>query len=164
MIVFISFIFNVTMNKYFADFEFSTAMGNHYWFPIFIFAKDEKQAQENTNAIATAIKEHYILKKQASPKLIMGPVGQLLVNDHISKRQKGKLEILQIAVWKFKQLPAVPELSFNEHTQLVEKSFPYREHEIARSIEQHKIPVTVIKKKMMGFDEFLLINVVDQTK
>lgn len=152
------------MNRYFVEFEFKSNMGNRYWLPLLIEANNDNEANETWQRIKTSFSEHYEVLRSAPPKLYIQGINSELIDEYIDGRYSGKVETLEVAVWKFKDVNPSPELNFNQSIELIdleEKKFD-EDKDIAQTISRHKFPVRVISKNqdIDDFEEFNLINVV----
>lgn len=151
------------MSYYFIEYEFKSHLGNSYWFPLYINAYNLSSAEANANAIQVAIEEHHTLKRRSELKLVHQQINSEYLIEYTSKRMKGKIEILEMDIWRFKDIETVSELNFSEHLQLVEYS-SLSDHVVATMIAQYKFPVKPFYgNPEIDTNDFLLISVVEPT-
>lgn len=150
------------MANFFTEIEFKTLFDNHYWFPLFLTADSLDQAEENTQAVVTALNENYIVKRSAVPRLYIPGLTSEYIDEYIANRLSGKLAILQFRVWRFKDFIADSTLNFTENLNLVNFYNVIDSSTIASVTEQHNFPVRQLLSNQTAndFDDFLLINVV----
>ncbi|MHA8101879.1 hypothetical protein PQG46_08555 [Aquirufa nivalisilvae] len=148
--------------RYLVEYEFETDFGNRYWFPLFITAENETLAEFSAKTAQTAIEEKYKRIRRTKVQRIVNSINAEYLSEYVKNRLTGKLQILEFAVWRFTDLTTNPELSFNEHIELIESSDIILSDFIAKTVSRHRFPVRVIKNNsLIDFDEFLLVNVVD---
>lgn len=148
--------------RYLVEYEFKTNMDNHYWLPLFINAENEMEARIIDSTIQTAINAHYVLKPNPSLRLVYDGINAEQIETYIRQRFVGRVETLELDIWRFKSIPTIPELNFNEHLALIEVSENFSEEFIAKTIERHQFPVRLYSHNSdFEFKEFLLLNVVD---
>lgn len=148
------------MPNYFVEYEFKSHLGNYYWFPLYINADNLSFAEANAKAVQAAIEEHHTLTRRSELRLVVQQINAEYLMEYTRRRMKGKIEILEIDVWRFKDVETVPELNFSDHLQLVEYS-SLSDDIIATMVAQHKFPVKIFYgNSEIDTNEFLLISVV----
>ncbi|MHA8060981.1 hypothetical protein PQG22_06870 [Aquirufa beregesia] len=148
--------------RYLVEYEFETDFGNRYWFPLFITAENETLAEVRAKTAQTAIEEKYKQIRRTKVQLIINSINAEYLSEYVKNGLTGKLQFLEFDVWRFTDLTTNPELSFNEHIELIESSDKILSDFIAKTVSRYKFPVRVIKNNsLIDFDEFLLVNVVD---
>jgi len=152
------------MQKYFLEIEFKTPMNNIYWLPIFIESDNLNESKETTQRIKTAFEEHYSIIRISEPKQYIIGLNSDFLDEYIQNRFSGKVELLELDVWKIKDIETSPDVNFNANIDLVdlEKKISESDMEIANTIARHQFPVSVIRQNQDSpeFKEFLLVNVV----
>lgn len=147
------------MSEYFVEFEFES-LRNIYWFPLIINSNTEEEALKLKLAVEISLKENCIIHRSSEPKLIIDKINSEFINDYIKGRMKGKIIPLNVQVWKFKDIPNSPELSFSSHLNLYKDSIvAYIDKSLANLIEMDCFPVKQIYSQN-NLDEFFLINIV----
>jgi len=150
------------MRKYLVEFEFKTDFGNHYWFPIFLEAENSSVAEITAKTIQSAIEQNYTLKRRTKVQQIIEGVNTEPISEYIMHQQHGRIVILEMNVWKFKNLSTIPELNFDEHLELLEYTEALNEGVIAEVVLNQKFPVRLYYSNPdFQVNEFLLLNVVD---
>lgn len=159
--IFISSPLSITMPSYFIEYEFKSHLGNSYWFPLYINADNLSSAEANAKAIEVAIEEHHTLKRRSQLKLVLKQINAEYLMEYTRNRLKGKIAILEMDIWRFKDVETVSELNFAEHLQLVEYS-SLSDDVVATMIAQHKFPVKpFFGNPEIDTNDFLLISVVE---
>lgn len=150
------------MRKYLVEFEFKTNIGNYYWFPIFLEAENSSFAEITAKTIQSAIEQHYTLIRRTQVQQIIEGVNAEPISEYIKHRRQGRIVILEMNVWQFKNLPTIPELNFDEHLQLLEYTQALKEGNIADVVFNQQFPVRLYYSNPdFQENEFLLLNVVD---
>ena len=148
--------------KYLIEFEFTGDFGNYYWFPLFLHAADRDDAEIQALTVKSAIEEHYSIKRRTAVQPIIEGFNAEIKREYIEQRMQGQLAILEVNVWRFKQVSTMPNFNFSEHLQLVEFSDMYSGDTIITKISAQEFPVRVLKRGVQfAGNEFLLVNVVD---
>tara|TARA_R110000868_G_scaffold147163_1_gene368406 strand:+ start:1386 stop:1895 length:510 start_codon:yes stop_codon:yes gene_type:complete len=152
------------MKRFFIEIEFKTDIGNTYWIPLFLEAENNEGAKEIKERLRTAFNEHYEIKRISDPKLYAEGINSEFIDDYVNQRMNGRVEALELDVWKIKNIETNPEISFNEGLQMIdlEDAMYDDDKQVAKTLSRHKFPVRVIHKNqdLDDFDEFLLVNVV----
>lgn len=152
------------MKLFFIEIEFKTDFGNIYWLPLFFEADNNEGADEIQERLKTAFNEHYEIKRISQPKLYVEGINSEFIDDYINQRMNGRVEALELDVWKIKNVEKNPEISFNEGLQMIDLETAKNEGDkhVAETLSRHRFPVRVIHKNqdLDDFDEFLLVNVV----
>ena len=152
------------MKRYFIEIEFKTNVGNTYWIPLLLEAENEVDANEIKQRLHIAFSEHYEIKRISKPKQYVEGLSSDFIDDYVNQRMKGRVEALELDVWKIKNVETKPEISFNESLQMIdlESAMSEDDKQVAKTLARHKFPVRVIHKNqdIDDFDEFLLVNVV----
>lgn len=147
------------MKRYFVEYKFKTPYKNQYWFPLFIKSKNLGEANRISEAVVTALKEHYEVLNIQGPRLSNESTKEI-----ISTKLRGNLSMLEMNVWRIKDLPTNPSLNFEQHLELLTYDDKISDELIARTISKGEYPA---KLYYSGGDfkiqEFLLINVMDVT-
>jgi len=147
------------MNKYFVELEFEFS-GNIYWFPVIINSKSDEDALKIKTAVESSIKDVYNLRRSSNPERIYNEINSKFIGDYIKTRMKGKIFLLDANVWKFKNIPNLPELNFSTQMDLcVDSITEYIDDSVANLIARHRFPVKQIFSQY-GYEDFLLINII----
>jgi len=152
------------MKRFFIEIEFKAKAGNIYWIPLFLNAENKKKVIETKESLQAAFKDIYEIMRISEPTLYYKGLNSEFIDDYIKKRMKGRIETLNIDVWKIKNIDAGPNISFNERLQMIdlESVKQNKDKTIAHILSRHEFPVKVMRwnPDIDNFNEFLLINVV----
>jgi len=150
------------MIEFLLEFEFETNLGNIYYLPTFINAKDFESAQDHAKIIESGLKEDYKLCSEFKIKELSDVSRSEFLKKYVQDRMTGKILSLNMEVWKFHELPTIPEINFREHIQIIRQETTSSNAEIARLISLNKLPVRqMLKSENPDLSDCLIIKIVD---
>lgn len=149
------------MQKFYTEIFFRSAQENDYWFPLFIEAENNGEANKLFLTIKNAINQEHNFQKCTGLINVLTDEYAAHLKEKVRNKLKGKIKMLNVEVWDFTELNNDENLSFDEHLNLIEYNGELTPKTIADKIENHQFPVRLVRRKELNeFNEFLTINVV----
>lgn len=149
------------MDSYFAEYEFASESGEIYWLPIFLQSNTAEGAEKLAQSINIGLEERYTVRNRKSVRKVVREINSELIQQYLDTRMRGKLTTLNLNIWAFSDLPGTSDLSFSEHFRIIEADPKLiYDHNIAKTIATHQVPVRKLSQGLDDFNEVLVIHVV----
>ena len=150
------------MARFFIEYEFRSELGQHYWFPLTIEAETIDVARDIAIRHRTALAERYDVCYTSEPQVLVRDINSERIAQYRRERLRGRMVRLNVRSWTIHDLDAGPDVSFQEHLDLVVQSPGGMRSSTIASSQTLQFPVgLVVEGPDVVGGEFLLINVVE---
>jgi hypothetical protein len=151
------------MLRHFVEIEFISPAKNKYWLPLIVDGNIQ-ETEEIKAAYEKALEDMgFKVTRSSGPQLLA--IGESykskMLEEYIELRKTGIVETLTTNTWQIVAMEAKPELSFNDHLDLMMlEPHKYERRKLAEKILENKLPIYVMKKGELGLIDHLVINLV----
>lgn len=150
------------MKQYFADFELRSGdTGAIYWFPLILQGSSVEAALKVFTRFRAGLEESFSIRHANAPTCIIGHLNSDRIKEYRSSRSKGKMEFLDVHEYRLRELLGAPDVTIDEHLQLVIEEGLLGDGAVLASVQQRKLPVFVVRPPRTDEQgEYLVIRIV----
>lgn len=150
------------MDQYIVEFEFETALGGLYWFPLTFQARSPELAANVARAFRVGIERHHRLRHMGGPERLAGTLRSPRLKEYIDARSRGKGVVMEVNAYTLRTIEPDLDLSFDDNMELAAAEAGELLPATIASLRQHKMRVRMLRENELGHqDEFLVINIIN---